>query len=149
MSAWGGNTGRAESSNKGAEQVHAAMRWCSTQLAAAALPARCLGMRSAGCTLEMALHAAAHAEPDGSSADTGRASPEGTSGSSSSSSCIRHRKRRVTPRMYSLGCCRLFRRFWQMRICGGRHRGGEIRGLVRSSHRSATGAGLALLDQPL
>lgn len=60
--------------------------------------------------------------------------PEGTSGSSSSSSCIRHRKRSVTPRMYSLGCCRLFRRFWQIRICGGRAGGwsetsaGEPRG---------------------
>lgn len=45
------------------------------------------------------------------------AAPEGTSGSSSSSSCILQRKRSVTPRMYSLGCCRLFRKFWQMRIC--------------------------------
>ena len=34
-----------------------------------------------------------------------------------SSSWMRHRKRRVTPRMYSLGCCRLLRRFWQIRIC--------------------------------
>eukprot|EP00983_Pelagomonas_calceolata_P062134 1147146-Pelagomonas_calceolata.AAC.18 len=45
---------------------------------------------------------------------------EGTRGSRISSSRIRHRKRKVTPRMYSLGCWRLFRRFWQIRIWRGR-----------------------------
>jgi hypothetical protein len=45
------------------------------------------------------------------------ASMLGTSGSRISSSLMRHRKRSVTPRMYSLGCCRLLRRFWQIRIC--------------------------------
>ncbi len=42
---------------------------------------------------------------------------EGMRGSRISSSRMRHRKRRVTPLMYSLGCWRLFRRFWQIRIC--------------------------------
>lgn len=49
---------------------------------------------------------------------------------------MRHRNLRVTPRMYSLGCCRLLRRFWQIRICGGRRvreqgkRGGRLRALL-------------------
>lgn len=43
---------------------------------------------------------------------------EGVSGSRISSSLMRHRKRSVEPRRNSLGCCRLLRRFWQMRICG-------------------------------
>ena len=42
---------------------------------------------------------------------------EGIRGSRISSSRMRHRKRSVTPLMYSLGCCRLLRRFWHIRIC--------------------------------
>jgi hypothetical protein len=33
----------------------------------------------------------------------------------------------VTPRMYSLGCCRLLRRFWQIRICSQRNTRGQTR----------------------
>jgi hypothetical protein len=50
---------------------------------------------------------------------------DGMSGSMISASLMRHRKRRVTPRMYSFGCCRLLRRFWQMRIISGRMRPSE------------------------
>mmetsp|Transcript_4169 Transcript_4169/g.10731 ORF Transcript_4169/g.10731 Transcript_4169/m.10731 type:complete len:202 (+) Transcript_4169:393-998(+) len=45
---------------------------------------------------------------------------EGIRGSRISTSLMRHRKRRVTPRRYSFGCCRLFRRFWQIKIISGR-----------------------------
>lgn len=41
----------------------------------------------------------------------------GVRGSRISSSLMRHRNRSVTPRMYSFGCIRLLRRFWQIRIC--------------------------------
>ena len=45
---------------------------------------------------------------------------EGINGSMSSASCRRHKNLNVTPRMYSLGCCKLLRRFWQIRIISGR-----------------------------
>ena len=52
----------------------------------------------------------------------------GTSGSRISSSLMRHRKRSVTPLMYSLGCCKLLRKFWQIRICGDMTVGGGQEG---------------------
>jgi hypothetical protein len=59
---------------------------------------------------------------------------------------MRHRKRSVTPRIYSLGCCRLLRRFWQIRIWleGGRR--GEEAG--RGQHAGAPAPRLRQLLQP-
>ncbi|KAJ0595041.1 hypothetical protein HanOQP8_Chr04g0127571 [Helianthus annuus] len=47
------------------------------------------------------------------------ASIDGIKGSIISVSLRRQRNLRVTPRMYSFGCWRLFRRFWQIKIISG------------------------------
>ncbi|KAJ0556445.1 hypothetical protein HanIR_Chr07g0313941 [Helianthus annuus] len=48
------------------------------------------------------------------------ANMEGIKGSIISVSHIRQRNRKVTPRMYSFGCWRLFRKFWQIKIISGK-----------------------------
>lgn len=55
---------------------------------------------------------------------------------------MRHRKRSVTPRMYSLGCCRLLRRFWQIRICKGAGKA-AARGLSSAAREAPASAGCA------